>query len=202
MADTGHWNIDSHRVYVAGFSSGAAMSVIMGVTYPDLYAAIGEESGLEYGAATDAASANTALFYGGPPPPQQGLAAYNAMGAQARVVPVIVFHGTNDSIVYPINGDQVVQQWMETDRLASGNRYYPTFATPSNTQLGAVPGLGGHPYSVRKWNDSAGREIQEYWSVAGMGHAWSGGPSGASFTDPNGPSASASMYAFFMAHPN
>ncbi len=33
----------------------------------------------------------------------------------ARVVPLIVFHGTPNKTVTPINGDQTVQQWMYPD---------------------------------------------------------------------------------------
>jgi poly(hydroxyalkanoate) depolymerase family esterase len=195
MADSAHWNIDPTRVYAAGFSAGAAMTVILGATYPDLYAAIGEGSGLEYAAASNLASSQTAMLLGGPDPNSQGQAAFRAMGTHARVVPVIVFHGTNDNVVYPINGDQVVEQWMATDHLASANAYNASFSTPSTISHGKMPGLQGQAYTVRTWNDRSGREVQEYWTVIGMYHQWSGGTD-----DPNGPSASDTMYAFFLAH--
>jgi len=90
---TAQWTIDSHRVYVAGLSAGAAMAVLLGATYPDIFAAIGVQSGLEYKAATTSNNAFTALRQGGPDPMQQGQVAYTAMGSAARVVPTIVFHG-------------------------------------------------------------------------------------------------------------
>jgi poly(hydroxyalkanoate) depolymerase family esterase len=198
MADNAHWNIDPQKVYVAGLSAGACMAVVMAATYPDLYAALGVGAGTEYKAATDSASSNTAVRYGGPDPFTQGQLAYSAMGAQARVLPVIDFHGTVDTIVYPINGDQVVQQWMQTEHLASTN-YNAAFASPSATTQGSVP--GGRAYTIRQWNDATGYEVQEYWTIAGMNHAWSGGSSAGSFTDPSGPSESQNMYAFFMSHP-
>jgi poly(hydroxyalkanoate) depolymerase family esterase len=200
MADTLHWNVDAHRVYVAGFSAGAAMTVVMGATYPDLYAAIGEESGMEYGAAHDSASNDQARVQGGPDPTVQGQAAYNAMGPRARVVPVIVFHGTADTVNQPVNGDQVVQQWMATDHLASSNTYNPSFLSPSTMNVKPAATLLGHPYSIRTWNDVTGHEVEEYWSIVGMSHAWSGGSPSGSYADPNGPSATQNIAAFLLAH--
>ncbi len=198
---TSQWTIDTNRVYVAGMSAGAAMSVIMAATYPDIFAAMGSESGLEYKAATSQTAATTAQMQGGPDPTQQGQAAYNAMGSAARVVPTIVFQGQSDYTVYPINGDQIVQQWMETDHLASNGTYNASFSSPTTTTNGQVPGSGGHSYTVQTWNDNNGTEIEEYWKVNGMGHAWSGGSSSGSYTDPNGPSATNAMYTFFINHP-
>ncbi len=194
--DTTDWTINTHRVYVTGISAGAAMAVIMGATYPDVYAAIGVHSGIEYQAATDAFSAVAVQQFGGPDPVQQGDAAFTTMGNHARVVPTIVFHGTSDTVVAPINGDLVVQQWMETNFDASGGSYNASFPHPSSTTNGQV--AGGHSYTIRRWNDTSGREIQEYWTIHGMGHAWSGGSTAGSFTDPAGPSATQAMYTFFM----
>lgn len=194
--DTIDWTINTHRVYLAGISAGAAMSVILAAAYPDLYAAVGVHSGLEYQAATNAYAALVAQLYGGPNPVTQGDTAYHTMGSNARLMPVIVFHGTSDTVVAPINGDQVVQQWMETDARASGGSYHATFSAPATTTSGQV--TGGHAYTVRTWNDASGKEIQACWTVNGMGHAWSGGSTAGSFTDPAGPSATQAMYTFFM----
>lgn len=196
--NTSQWTINMHRVYLAGMSAGATFASIMGATYPDLYAAIGVHSGLEYQAATNTSGASQAQLYGGPNPASQGAAAYNAMGNYARLVPVIVFHGTLDAAVNPINGDQVIQQWMVTDHDASGGSYNANFYNPSSTTHGQAP--GGYSYTVRRWNESSRNEIEEYWTINGMGHAWSGGSIAGTETDPNGPSATNAMYAFFMKH--
>ena len=196
---TSNWTIDPARVYVAGLSAGGALAGILGSTYPDVFAAIGIHSGTVYQAATSVDAGLKVMRGGGPDPVQQGQLAYQAMGGFARVVPTIVFQGTRDYIVAPINGDQVTQQWMQTNRLASGGSYAPDFAKPASIVSGRLP--RGRAYTVRRWNDVQGTEIQAYWQVIGMGHAWSGGSYSGSYADPKGPSASPALYEFFMAHP-
>lgn len=193
------WTIDPTRIYVAGISAGAAMAVILGATYPDIFAAIGVHSGLEYQAATSTNTAFKVMRRGGPEPTQQGHSAYNAMSNHARLMPTIVFHGTNDHFVVPLNGDQTVQQWIETNTLASQGRYTANFSQPASITQGQVP--AGRTYTTASWKTVDGEEVQAYWKISGMGHAWSGGNSGSTYTDRRGPDASLAIYAFFMAHP-
>src|SRR2546426_2303362 len=124
---------------------------------------------------------------------------YQAVGSYARVVPPVVFKGTADPVVAPINGDLVVQQWMQTDHLASHERYDASFANPSQSITASPP--TSHPYIERSWNDSAGREVQEYWVAVGASHVWTGGSPAGTFTDPLGPDISQILYRFFLNHP-
>jgi len=198
LQNTAQWTIDTARIYVAGISAGAAMSVILGATYPDIFAAIGIHSGFEYQALKSHRGALTISKRGGPDPLQQGLAAYEAMDSYARIVPTIVFHGTKDTVINITNGDQVVQQWMQTDMLASHDTYVADFKAPATATTYKIP--IGYAYTVYTWQNSRGKTIQEYWKVNGLGHAWSGGNSSGSYTDSRGPSASEALYAFFMHH--
>jgi poly(hydroxyalkanoate) depolymerase family esterase len=193
------WTIDSRRIYAIGASAGATMAVILGVTYPDIFAVIGVHSGVEYQAATSIIGGLKAMRLGGPNPVKQGQEAYEAMGSCKRMVPTIVFQGTRDKIVAPVNGDQVVQQWMQTNHLASHGFYGADFKNPTTTSSGQVP--GGRSYTRYTWKDHTGNEVQVYWKIHGMGHAWAGGSPNGSHTDPLGPDASEAMYRFLMTHP-
>jgi poly(hydroxyalkanoate) depolymerase family esterase len=190
-ANTSQWTIDRNRVFVAGVSAGAVMSVILGATYPDLFAAIGIVAGLEYPAGQTSTS--------GLDPGKAGEMAYQAMGSYARVVPTLVFQGSADPVVAPINGDMVVEQWMETDHLASHDSYDASFANPSQSITASPP--ASHPFIERLWDDSSGHEVQEYWVAIGAGHAWTGGSPAGTFTDPLGPNLSQILYRFFLNHP-
>ncbi len=190
-------SVNPSQVYVAGLSAGAAMTAILGATYPDVFKAIGVASGLEYKATTSRLNAYTAMSQGGPSPSSQGYAAYQAMGSAKARVPTIVFHGTSDYTVYPINGDQVLSQWAQTnDYVDDGSDNNSVNDGADVTTNGSVP--GGRTYTRSQYNDASGALLLEKWVVQGMGHAWSGGSSAGSYTDPQGPSASAEMWRFFV----
>jgi poly(hydroxyalkanoate) depolymerase family esterase len=194
------YTVDNNRVYVHGLSAGAAMSVIMGVTYPDVFAAVGVASGLEYKAATSMTGGFTAMSSGGPNPDTQGTTAASAMGSYKRTVPVIVFHGSSDYTVATINGNQVVQQWAQTDDIVSdGSDNNNIDNTADVTETGQVS--GGRSYTKYTYKDSAGTEWLVKYIVDSMGHAWSGGSSSGSYTDPTGPNCTQISWNFFKAHP-
>lgn len=169
--------VDPSRVYVAGLSAGAAAAAVMAATYDDLYAAVGIHSGLACGAATDLPSALLAMRQGGAP---------GTMRSGRPAVPTIVFHGDRDSTVHPDNADHVVAQSIRAAR------------TQRHEQRGQV--AGGHAYTRTVHRDASGRDVLEHWLIHGAGHAWSGGSSKGSYTDPRGPDATREMLRFFLAH--
>ncbi len=137
----------------------------------------------------------------GPDPIQQGKKAFDAMGRFARVVPTIVFHGTDDHVSNPENGNQVTQQWLYTNQLASHGTFKADFKDPSSTTTSPAGPHEERSYTVDTWRDDQGRDVVTYYRVEGMNHRWSGGTPGVPFTDPSGPDASQAFYEFFMAHP-
>lgn len=188
------WRIDRTRVYVIGISAGAFETSILGADYPDLYAAIGIHSGAAYmGGQPGCVAANQS------PADTDALAraALAAMGARARVMPVIVFHGDDDHTIPYRCGHQTLAQWLRTDDLILQQaRRSSLRSTP--TMQAVVP--GGHAYTVASYTDRFGCPAAQLWTIHGMGHYWSGGsanPASAPYTDPRGPSAAASSWAFF-----
>jgi poly(hydroxyalkanoate) depolymerase family esterase len=181
------YSVDPQRVYVAGLSAGAAAAAIMGMTYPDLYAAIGVHSGLACGAASDLPSAFAAMQQG-EAVAARGSGSASDVGGDRRIVPTIVFHGDQDATVHPRNGDQVIEQ----------SRATPMTDLRTTVQHGRVP--GGHAYSRTLHADARGQVILEQWVIHGGGHAWSGGSPAGSYTDPQGPDAALEMLRFFLEH--
>jgi poly(hydroxyalkanoate) depolymerase family esterase len=182
-----HYSVDPRRIYVMGFSAGGAMTAIMGATYPDLYAAIGVGSGTQYGGP-------------GPDPTQAGEWAYRAMGAHAREMPTLIFHGDRDVIMPVINADKLVRQWQTTADWADdgwNNGSVPT--SPIETRNERL--RSGRSSTVRDYVDGQGRELVQYWLVEDMGHAWSGGCWCAKYADPSGPDETRVMYDYFVNHP-
>ena len=167
--------IDPARVYVAGLSAGGAMAAILGDTYPDLYAAVGVHSGLAAGAASDLPSALQAMQGNG-----------GRGKASAQHVPTIVFHGDADATVHPRNGEHVAAA---------------SSAGGSGADVQQQQPAGKRRSTLSVHHDAGGKVLAEHWLVHGAAHAWSGGSARGSYTDAQGPDASAEMLRFFLEHP-
>jgi poly(hydroxyalkanoate) depolymerase family esterase len=167
--------IDPQRVYAAGLSAGGAMAAILGQTHPDLFAAVGVHSGLAAGAAHDLPSALAAMKSG------PGAVRTGAAGAP----PTIIFHGDADTTVNPANSDALMAA------LGTGG---------ADTTTTLVQRPGRRRATCRVQLDADGRTRLACWRIHGAGHAWSGGTARGSYTDPQGPDASAEMLAFFSQH--
>jgi poly(hydroxyalkanoate) depolymerase family esterase len=195
----GLYTIDSNKVYVAGLSAGGSMASIMAATYPHVFRGLGVAAGTVYDAADTAMGGIAVMSYGTGLPNTKGYNAYYEMGSYKRRMPVIVFHGSSDTTVYPVNGSEVVTSWANAnDYIDDGldndsvNDIYDVKTT------GTVS--GGRSYTKYVYNDKNGAGLIEYYYVSGMTHAWSGGSSAGSYTDPSGPDATRIMWDFFVAH--
>jgi poly(3-hydroxybutyrate) depolymerase len=107
-------------------------------------------------------------------------------GGASGPLPTIVFHGDRDSTVTPVNGDQVIAQAKAGARLTRS--------------VHSGQSLGGIKYTCVSEKDQCGRTVLEQWTLHDCGHAWSGGSTEGSYTEPRGPDASREMIRFFLLH--
>ncbi|MCS0630539.1 PHB depolymerase family esterase [Telluria mixta] len=178
--------IDASRVYVAGLSAGGAMAVILGRTYPELFAAVGCHSGLAHGSATDSYSAIQAM-HGGID------ANASAHASPTNNGPIIVFHGDADFTVHPSNSTSVVQQFLDS---------YVARTPDADVSVSSEAGRArGRAYERKVHRDADGRIVVEHWTIKGGRHAWSGGTGRGSHSDESGPDASLEMLRFFLGVP-
>ena len=185
------WRVDRARVFAVGLSAGAAMALTLGVTHPGTFAALGVHSGPAFGSASGPRDALAGLRGRGPAAPPTGRA----------IPPLVVVQGTRDTTVTPANAPAVAEQWA---RFRAADRSLAAVPlTRADTLVRPVTGAGptarrGH--RVDRWAPPGRGAVLEVWTVEGLGHAWSGGAAGGSFSDPRGPRASTEMWRFLSRH--
>ena len=189
------YGLDANRVYVAGLSAGGAMAVILGQTYPDVFAAIGVHSGLPYRVAHDLSSACAAMDGCSQAEVSVPMSSLFVPALATAGIPTIVFHGDRDTTVHPFNGYAVAVQ-------SAAMRGSTMVDVPIAERVKPVCWAGGKDRHCRRtlYVDVTGKVIVEQWLVRDGGHAWFGGSPCGSFMDPLGPDASNEMMRFFHEH--
>ena len=169
---------DPQRVYIAGLSAGGAMAAVMAGLHPEMFAAVGVHSGLAAGAARDVMSAFGAMRTG-------------AKGRSQPALPTIIFHGAADKTVHPDNSDHITDAALAGLK-ASGLKLVKTQTPMTHNSDQKIERI--------VFSTADGKPYIENWRIDDGAHAWSGGDAAGSYTDPDGPSASAAMLAFFLQH--
>jgi poly(hydroxyalkanoate) depolymerase family esterase len=184
VAEQSRWRVDPRRVYAAGLSAGGAMALTLAAVYPDLVAAVGVHSAPAYRSATRPALAFAAMgARTGVPAPETGV----------PMAPVIVVQGTADGVVQARNGNRIAGQWLDFRSAATGT-------DPGRSRTTSGRSADGRAWTAARWYGARGRKVLEFWRIEGLGHAWSGGRPGGSFSDPAGPRAATLMWQFFRLH--
>jgi poly(hydroxyalkanoate) depolymerase family esterase len=186
------YHVNESMVYVAGLSAGGAMAVIMATTYPDIFAAAAIHSGMPYNAARSLFSALSAMKNG--PRRRQYEQSGPTAGGTTPAVPMIVFHGDADTVVHPTNGEQVIREAVATLATGTTGEESDPVAVTSVIERSRPE---RRSYTRTVYHDESGQSMAEQWVIHGSGHAWSGGCSDGSYTDPNGPDATNEMMRFF-----
>ncbi|MBP2705521.1 PHB depolymerase family esterase [Microbispora sp. RL4-1S] len=155
-----HYNIDSGRIVVSGFSSGAMMTNVLAAEYPDVFSAASAYSGVPAGCfATTGGSLWNSQCSGG-----QLIKTAQQWGDQARAMypgytgpypRIQLWHGTTDTtLAYPNFGEEI-KQWTNLHGLSQ---------TPSFTD---------HPQSTwtrTRYGGTGNQAPVEGISISGVGH--------------------------------
>lgn len=165
------------RVALAGISAGAAMTVLLATHRPERFCAVAMHSGIAPGIAHSSAGAVKAMLghnLPGSPLP--------AIASHLELPPLLVIHGAADHVVAPTNGAEAALRWAEREQAVAGK--------PRKVQRGSR-----HPATIIDYRN-AKRLVATYCRIDGLGHAWSGGAPGHSYSDPKGPDASRMIWSF------
>jgi len=188
------WHRADHaRIVVVGMSAGGALAAVLGLHESGLVRAVVVHSGLPCGAALSAFTAIGVMQRG--PETDVDAIAGAARATAAAPVPLLAIHGEADNIVASVNATALVRQYLRFD----GHPAMPAPMLPA-TALPAADAensssVDGRTTTTREWRTD-GRLVVRYVSVAGLGHAWSGGEDALPFNDARGPDATAAIADF------
>ena len=164
---------DRQRVAVAGLSAGASMAALLVTRYPERFKAVVMHSGIPPGTAHSTLTALGAM---------RGHRAAAPLTVPASWPPLLVIHGTVDTIVAVRNGHAAAQLWAD----AAGARASAARAVQR-----------GKRYAMTVTDfKSRGKTVATLADVGRLGHAWSGGAPKKPFSDAQGPDASRMAWAF------
>ncbi|MBY0238984.1 MAG: PHB depolymerase family esterase [Burkholderiaceae bacterium] len=185
------YGVDLRRIYACGLSAGAGMAAVLALNHPELIAAVGLHSGPVFGAGHTPAGALQVMRHG-------ALAHADAIHGVLRgrtdfpAMPALLIQGEADHVVRPVNQQQLTRQWLLLNGL-------PLSARAVVSGKAATRNGSRHAHTVRDY--AAGRKVLlRVASIAGLGHAWSGGDPEVPFHAAPGPDASRMMAAFFALH--
>jgi poly(hydroxyalkanoate) depolymerase family esterase len=169
--------IDAKKIALAGLSAGAGMAAFLAARHPAHFQVVAMHSGIAPGVAQSQATALRAMQgRAAPPPPLPS-------PAQGVHLPaLLVIHGSADHIVAARNGVEAALLWAHCEGARPGK--------PRTVQRGKR-----QPSTITEYK-AAGRLVASHCLIHGLGHAWSGGAAGKSFSDPAGPDASRMIWAF------
>ncbi len=156
-----NFSIDNSRVFVTGLSAGGAMTTVMCATYPEVFTAGAPMAGLPYRAGVGITAAFQAMSPGVDRTPQQwGDLVRQQFPSFSGIYPkMVVFHGSQDFTVRPMNMIEIAEQWTNV------NGANATIDI-TNTNFDGVNNI-----TRRVYNDNSGNPVVITYEMIGMGHA-------------------------------
>ena len=190
----GRYRIDRRRIVVAGMSAGGALSAVMGLRHPIITRRVVAHSGLACGAASAPANA-LHVMKRGPDVDVEKIAidARATASDSALPVPLLAIQGEADDVVNTRNAIALVRQYLRLN----GHAVVDVAANPLPDADAMTQTLesDGRTTTTRDWR-VGGRLVVRYVSIAGLGHAWSGGDDRFQFNDARPPDAAQLIAAF------
>jgi poly(hydroxyalkanoate) depolymerase family esterase len=157
-------HVDTNRVYIVGFSAGAAMTAVLAATWPDRIAAAAVMSGVAYRCATSVTEAYSCQSPGVSKDPAAWGDLVRAASTVGHFPRMQLWQGSSDTTVAPMNQGELMKQWTNVwggSQTADENE---TLANSAGTRAA---------YKV------AGQIVVETYTISGMSHAVVVGTDGA-----------------------
>lgn len=133
-------HVDPARVYVAGFSAGAAQALVMAATFPEVFAGSASLAGIPYACARTQMDTFSCQNPGKDATPEQwATLVKNAVPGYTGSYPKIsVWQGTKDGVVGPKNRGEIVDQWTAVHGVSVEPTETETIAGATHTVYGGV----------------------------------------------------------------
>ena len=164
-------SIDPKRIYATGMSNGGSMSTRLGCDLSDVIAAVA---------------------------PVSGGHVLRERCKPTRPVPMVVFHGLEDTII-PYEGRQGP---VEGDRLPAVYEWVEDWATRNECEGDGIESVLVDNVTVREWTNCPGDGEVLFYSIADAGHTWPGSGFGEYMGGTSDEvNATDLIWAFFIAHP-
>jgi poly(hydroxyalkanoate) depolymerase family esterase len=158
MIDTmrGDFSIDPKRIFIAGVSAGAAMTVNLLGMAPGVFAAGGSIAGVPFHCGSTVMEYMACGTFGKNLTPAQwaGLVWDANPGYKGLYPRISIWQGSLDTSVNPVNSDELVEQWTEVhgiDQIAD-----------------AVDVIGVTTH--KEYRDASGATLVETYTIGGAGH--------------------------------
>lgn len=190
--------IDLKNIFVAGISAGASQAAILLSCYPEIFRAGSLHAGLPFGSAENAFEASQVMRSGTSRPLQElAQRGFECGNRGLMTTPVMIWQGTADSVVHPVNADHMQEYFALLNDLRDDGIQNRTWTNRVLETEKREYEAGQYGWKFECFHKSSGKCQQSITQVYGMGHAWSGGRAQWPFHDPRGPSATRKTWDFF-----